>query len=39
MFSNILLPHTTGNCPKKRNKTCGKDIEMIEWDGNAGEST
>lgn len=37
MFSNILLPHTTGNCPKKRNKTYGKDIEMIEWDGNAGE--
>ena len=37
MFSNILLPHTTGNCPKKRNKTCGKDIEVIEWGCNSGE--
>ena len=37
MYSNILLHHTTDNYTKKRNKTCGKDIEMIEWDGNAGE--
>ena len=32
-----FYPNTTGNCPEKRNKTCGKDIGMIEWDGNAGE--
>ena len=38
MFSNILLPQHHGQLStEKRNKTCGKDIGMIEWDGNAGE--
>lgn len=37
MFSNILLPHTTGYCLERRNKTYGKDIGMFERGGNAGE--
>ena len=37
MLNNIPLPHTTGYCLERRNKTYGKDIGMFERGGNAGE--
>lgn len=30
MLNNIPLPHTTGYCLERRNKTYGKDIGMFE---------